>query len=143
MNTTRLPPCSMWGPQPPLCQEAPFYKFQEEDYFPEVFNQKDRFNSSRDLVEYVCSFYPHNHPTRQMNYDPICPFPYINKGWKLPLDPNNNAGIKFDDCSMLWSDSSQGEREKRENNYYRQTVQSSQLTHWINLNAPRFARRRL
>ena len=120
----------MWGPQPPLCQEAPFYKFQEEDYFPEVFNQKDRFNSSRDLVEYVCSFYPHNHPTRQMYYDPICPFPFINKGWKLPLDPNNTAGIQFNDCSMLWSDSSQGEREKRENNYYRQTITSTaKLTH--------------
>ena len=85
---------------------APYPILTPEEYYSEPFNQKDRFNTSADLVNYVCAFYPNNHPSRRSYYDPICPFPYVPAGWNLPVSNSTTANITFGDCSLKMSDAS-------------------------------------
>jgi len=48
-----------------------------------------------------------DHPSRRSYYDPLCPFPYINEGWILPLN-NQTSDIKFgtEHCTLRISDAS-------------------------------------
>jgi len=86
---------------------GPPYPTLLPDEFSEVeYDQVGRFRNSSDIVRYVCAFEPFDHPSKRNYFDPFCPFPYINAGWKLPVVNESNS-VVFNDCSMLISDSSQ------------------------------------
>ena len=63
-----------------------------------------RFNTSADLIEYVC------YTADEYNYDPVCPFPFINAGWydilhwmRNPSEAKYSA-VKLGDGSILMSE---------------------------------------
>ena len=83
-------------------------------------NQTARFSNVSDLVMYVCE-----QPRPLANdYDPVCPFPYVNRGWlgslgasdsdaasDIVLKPSDNydtslfsTNVVFNDCSQTMAE---------------------------------------
>jgi hypothetical protein len=82
-------------------------------------NQTARFSNVSDLVMYVCE-----QPRPLANdYDPVCPFPYVNRGWlgslandsdagsEIVLKPSDNydtslfsTNVVFNDCSQTMAE---------------------------------------
>ncbi|GMI56251.1 hypothetical protein ScalyP_jg8385 [Parmales sp. scaly parma] len=100
-------------------------------------NQTARFENASELVRYMCSatqpfpFSPK--PTSEddphliisgnttypdpsyhdiFNFEPVCPFPYVNKGWKYDLTPTgrllNGTNVVLGDCSQTMAESTDG-----------------------------------
>tara|TARA_B110000305_G_scaffold11180_1_gene10657 strand:+ start:63 stop:650 length:588 start_codon:yes stop_codon:yes gene_type:complete len=91
------------------------------------FNQTGRFNSSVELIHYVCSnngaFYggllAKASWEHYYTYDPVCRFPYVNKGWYKDGDQNCDTtviegskiysqcfeDVVMDDCTITFAQS--------------------------------------
>ena len=62
------------------------------------------FNTTEELVEYVCR------TSTTSNYEEVCPFPYINKGWDSIIkwrgtNFDGASEVEANDCSITYGDS--------------------------------------
>jgi len=96
------------------------------------FNQTYRFGGNASaLVSYVCSTVKQNplvewaksgkiseersvNPDYHDNYnfEPFCPFPFINKGWAAD-GKESSEDIVMNDCSLTWAETTDGAYQKK------------------------------
>ena len=67
-------------------------------------DQFSRFNSSYNLVDYVCG------TATDTDYDPVCPFPYINAGWGSVVGYHKTnfedaSSVTLGTCSITYASS--------------------------------------
>ena len=98
-------------------------------------NHTRRFYNATEMVKYVCSTTKPNIFTEWLqspesisarpdsyhdnyNYEPICPFPYLPKGWAYNSNILNATNVELNNCSLTWAEAAGDQYSKKCQTYF-------------------------
>ena len=98
-------------------------------------NHTRRFYNATEMVKYVCSTTKPNIFTEWLqspesisarpdsyhdnyNYEPICPFPYLPKGWAYNSNILNATNVELNTCSLTWAEAAGDQYSKKCQTYF-------------------------